>query len=54
MIQSSRHPSLILSALFAVPFVAGPLLPGSLCAADEKKIEFPAASQRSVVNSESG
>ena len=41
MIQSSRLPSLLLSALFAFLFVAGTLLPGSLRAADEKKIEFP-------------
>src|SRR4030095_9809808 len=54
MIQSSRFPSRILSALFAFPFVAGPLLPGSLRAADEKKIEFPAASQRSVVKQRVG
>ena len=54
MIQSSRFPSLLLSALFAFLFVAGPLLPGSLRAADEKKIEFPAASQRSVVKQRVG
>src|SRR6266478_2830661 len=49
MIQSSRLPSLLLSALFALPLFAGPLMPGSLRAAEEKKIEFPAASQHSVV-----
>src|SRR6266540_1932244 len=54
MIQSSRLPSLLLSALFALPFVAGLLLPRSLRAADEKKIEFPAASQRSVVKQRVG
>src|SRR5260370_24961120 len=54
MIQSSRLRSLFLSALFALPFVGGPLLPGSLRAADEKKIEFPAASQRSVVKQRVG
>ena len=54
MIQSSRFPSLLLSALFALPFVAGPLLPGSLHAAEEKKIEFPAASQRAVVKQRVG
>ncbi len=54
MIQSSRLPSLLLSALFALPFVAGPLLPGSLRAAEEKKIEFPAASQHSVVKQRVG
>jgi hypothetical protein len=54
MIQSSRLRSLFLSALFALPFVAGPVLPGSLRAAEEKKIEFPAASQRSVVKQRVG
>src|SRR2546423_3000677 len=54
MIQSSRLPSFRLSALFAVPFVAGPLLPGILRAAEEKKIEFPAASQHSVVKQRVG
>jgi hypothetical protein len=54
MIQSSRFPSLLLSTFFAFPFVAGPLLPGSLRAADEKKIEFPAVSQHSVVKQRVG
>src|SRR2546429_2329499 len=54
MIQSSRLPSLLLSALFALPFFAGPLLPGSLWAAEEKKIEFPAASQHAVVKQRVG
>ena len=54
MIQSSRLPSLFLSALFAFPFVAGPILPGSLWAAEEKKIEFPAASQHAVVKQRVG
>jgi hypothetical protein len=54
MIQLSRFPSLLLSALFAFLFVAVPLLPTSLCAAEEKKIEFPAASQRSVVKQRVG
>jgi tetratricopeptide (TPR) repeat protein len=49
MIQSSRPRSLGLSALVALALVAEPLLPGSLGAAEEKKIEFPAASQHSVV-----
>src|SRR4029077_11538015 len=49
MIQSSRLPSLLLSALFALPFIAGLLLPRSLQGADEKKIEFPGASQHPVV-----
>src|SRR2546421_12917669 len=51
MIQSSRLPSLLLSVL---PFFAGPLLPGSLQAAEEKKIEFPAASQHAVVKQRVG
>jgi hypothetical protein len=54
MIQSSRLRSLFLSALFALPVVAEPLLPGTLWAAEEKKIEFPAASQRSVVKQRVG
>jgi hypothetical protein len=40
--------------LFAFAFVAGSLLPGNLRAADEKKIEFPAASQHSVVKQRVG
>ena len=54
MIQSSRLPSILLSALFAFLFVAGTLLPGSLRAAEEKKIEFPAASQHSLVKQRVG
>ena len=54
MIQYSRLPSLLRSALFALPFVAGPLLPGGLRAAEEKKIEFPAPSQHSVVKQRVG
>src|SRR3954453_8822175 len=54
MIQSLRLPSLLLSALFTFPFVAGPLLPRSVRAAEEKKIEFPAASQHSVVKQRVG
>ena len=54
MIQSSRLRSLLLYALFAFPFVAQPLIPGSLRAAEEKKIEFPAASQHSVVKQRVG
>src|SRR5947209_18751572 len=50
MIQSLRLPSLLL--LFAIPFAAQPLLPGSLRAAE--KIEFPAASQHSVVKQRVG
>ena len=54
MIQSSRLHSLLLSALFALSFFTGPLLPGSLRAAEEKKIEFPATSQHSVVKQRVG
>src|SRR6476620_1010680 len=54
MIQSSRLPSILLSALFAFLFVAGTLLPGSLRAADEKKIDFPSASQHSGVKQRVG
>ena len=54
MIQSSRFPSLVFSALFTFLFVAGALLPGILHAADEKKIEFPSASQHSVVKQRVG
>jgi tetratricopeptide (TPR) repeat protein len=53
MIKSSRFPS-VLSASLAFLFVAGTLLPGRLQAADEKKIEFPAASQHSVVKQRVG
>jgi len=54
MILSSRFPSLLLSALFAIAFVTGALLPGNLLAAEEKKIEFPAASQHSNVKQRVG
>ena len=54
MIQSSRLPSLLLSAFFALPFVVGLLQSRSLGAAEEKKIEFPAASQHSVVKQRVG
>ena len=54
MIQSSRIHPLLLFALFALGFVAGPLLPGSLRAAEEKKIEFPAASQHALVKQRVG
>lgn len=54
MIQSSRLLSLVLSAFFAIPFVAGLILSRSLGAAEEKKIEFPAASQHSVVKQRVG
>ena len=49
MIQSYRFPSILLSALFAVFS-----MPGSLLAAEEKQMEFPAASQRSVVKQRVG
>jgi len=54
MIRSSRLPSLFLSAFFALPFGAGLLLSRSLGAAEEKKIEFPSASQHSVVKQRVG
>jgi hypothetical protein len=54
MIRSSRLRSLLLSALFALPSVAGGLLPDTLWAAEEKKIEFPAVSQHSVVKQRVG
>jgi hypothetical protein len=54
MIQSSRFRSFLLSALFTLPLVAEPLLPGSLQASEEKKIEFPSASQHSVVKQRVG
>src|SRR4029078_10779707 len=41
-------------ALFALPFVTQPLAPGSLRAAEEKKIEFPAASQHATVKQRVG
>ena len=54
MIQPPKLCSLLLSAFVAVPFFAGPLLPGSLRAEDEKKIEFPALSQHAVVKQRVG
>ena len=54
MIQSLLLRSLILPALVAFPFLAEPLLPGSLQAAEEKKIEFPAPSQHSTVKQRVG
>src|SRR5204863_9362275 len=54
MIQSSRICSLLLFALFTLAFLAEPFLSGTLCAAEEKKIEFPAASQHSVVKQRVG
>jgi len=54
MIQSSFLRSFFLWALVAFPFVAEPLLPGSLHAADQPKIEFPAASQHAAVKQRVG
>ena len=54
MIQSSRFPSLVFSALFTFLFVTEALLPGTVQGADEKKIEFPSASQHSVVKQRVG
>src|SRR5882672_2799209 len=54
MIQSSRIRPVLPSSLFALALVAAPLLPGSLQASEGKKIEFPAASQHSVVKQRVG
>jgi len=54
MMQSLRLLSFLPSALFALPLVAGALLSGSLKAEEEKKIEFPAASQHAVVKQRVG
>jgi len=54
MIQSSHLRSLLLSVLFVLPFVVEALLPATLRAAEEKKIEFPAPSQHSVVKQRVG
>ena len=54
MIQSSRRPYLLLSVLFAIPFLAEPFSPCSLRAAEEAKIEFPAPSQHSTVKQRVG
>jgi hypothetical protein len=54
MVQSSAVRSLLLSGLFALPFMTQGLLPGSLRAAEEKKIEFPAPSQHAVVKQRVG
>src|SRR5215470_16667671 len=53
MIQSSRLHSLFVLALFALPFVTELLLSGNL-QAEEKKIEFPSASQHSTVKQRVG
>jgi hypothetical protein len=54
MNQSSPLRSLFLPALLAIPFVAQPFVPASLRAAEEKKIEFPAASQHATVKQRVG
>src|SRR6476619_4535352 len=54
MIQSSRLPSIFLSASSIFMFVAGTLPSGNLRAAEEKKIEFPSASQHAVVQQRVG
>ena len=54
MIQSSLLRLLLFFSFFALPFVVEPLLPGSLRAAEEKKIEFPAPSQHSTVKQRVG
>jgi Protein of unknown function (DUF2911)/Tetratricopeptide repeat len=54
MIQSSRLRSFVLPALLALLLVAEPLVPGGLRAAEEKKIEFPAASQHAVIKQRVG
>jgi hypothetical protein len=54
IIQFSRLSSVLLSVLFALPFFAESLLPGNLSAAEEKKIEFPSASQHSVIKQRVG
>jgi tetratricopeptide (TPR) repeat protein len=55
MIRSSRLRLFLVSAWLALPFVAESfLLPGSLRAAEEKKIEFPAPSQHATVKQRVG
>ena len=54
MNQSSPLRSLFLLALLAIPFVAQTFVPGSLRAEEEKKIEFPAASQNATVKQRVG
>jgi hypothetical protein len=53
MIQSSRPRPFVLSVLFVLPFMAELFLSVSLHA-EEKKIEFPSASQHSVVKQRVG
>src|SRR5690349_9634273 len=54
MIQSSHLRSILLSALFALPFAVEPFLSGSLRAAEQKKIEFPAPSQHATIKQRVG
>ncbi|HEX5491711.1 MAG TPA: DUF2911 domain-containing protein, partial [Candidatus Udaeobacter sp.] len=55
MIQSSRLRLSLAFALFALPFATESFfLPGSLRAAEEKKIEFPAPSQHATVKQRVG
>lgn len=54
MNQPSHLRSLLLASLFVLPFLAEPLLPCSLPAAEEQKIEFPAPSQHAVVKQRVG
>ena len=54
MIQSLRLRLFVLSTVFAVPFMVEPLLPVSSRAAEEKKIEFPAASQHATIKQRVG
>ena len=54
MTQSSHLRSLFLSSLFALALLAAPFLTRTLRAAEEKKIEFPAASQHSTVKQRVG
>ena len=55
MIQSSRLRLFLVSGFFALPFATGSFfLSGSLQAAEEKKIEFPAASQHATVKQRVG
>ena len=54
MNQSSRLSSFLVSGFFALSLIAALLLSCSLEAAEEKKIEFPAASQHSVIKQRVG
>src|SRR5262245_21352268 len=54
MIQYSRFSSLLLSVFFSFPFVSLSFVPCVLQEAEEKKIEFPAPSQHSVIKQRVG